>query len=348
MRIAMVCPYAVDRFGGVQHQALQLADWLRADGHEVGIIAPGDDGPDGAILLGGTTSIRANGSKVPIALHPGAGRRAVAAVQGFDVVHVHEPLMPLVSLAVVFGDAPPLVGTFHADPPSWVRGSYKVMRSVLERIVGRLDAVTAVSDVAASAIAPFAEPVIVPNGLDVGLYDVATTRAPKRVAFLGRDETRKGLDVLLDAWAAVRSGHSDAELIVMGCSRPTAPAGVTFLGRVSEEAKREGLASSAIYVAPNRSGESFGIVLAEAMAAGAAVVASELPAFTAVAGAAATYVPPGDPRRLAAAIGGLLDDPHRITESADRGRERVMAFDRRVVTDAYVEQYQRAIASVGD
>ncbi|MBT8208038.1 MAG: glycosyltransferase, partial [Acidimicrobiia bacterium] len=158
----MVCPYALDRFGGVQHQALQLADWLRADGHEVAIVAPGDDGHDGAILLGGTTSIRANGSQVPIALHPGAARRAVAAVQEFDVVHVHEPLMPLVSLAVVLGDTPPRVGTFHADPPSWVRGSYKATRLLLGRVANRLGAVTAVSGVAASAIATFAEPAIVP------------------------------------------------------------------------------------------------------------------------------------------------------------------------------------------
>lgn len=347
MRIAMVCPYAVDRFGGVQHQALQLADWLRADGHEVTIVAPGDDGPDGAILLGGTTSIRANGSQVPIALHPGAVRRAVAAVQGFDVVHVHEPLMPLVSLAVVFGDTPPLVGTFHADPPPWVRGSYRATRLLLERVANRLGAVTAVSDVAASAIAGFAEPAIVPNGLDVGLYDVDVARVPKRIAFLGRDESRKGLDVLLDAWERVRPSHPDADFIVMGCSRATAPDGVTFLGRVSEEMKREGLASSAIYVAPNRSGESFGIVLAEAMAAGCAVVASELPAFTAVAGDAATYVAPGDRDELASAIFGLLDHPRQIADSASRGRARVTAFDRSVVTGSYVEQYRRAIASVG-
>lgn len=348
MRIAMVCPYALDKFGGVQHQALQLTEWLRDAGHDVTVVAPGESGPDGAVLLGGTVALPANGSRVPVALRPSAGRVAIQAVQPFDVVHVHEPFMPVVSLSVVFGDTPPVVGTFHADPPSWARVAYRGAQPLLRRIARRLDAVTAVSRVASSAIEGFCEPALVPNGLDVSAYTATVDRHPRRVVFLGRDEPRKGLDVLLSAWVAVHDSHPDAELIVMGCSRSEKSAGVTYLGRVSEEVKRETLASSAVYVAPNLSGESFGIVLAEAMAAGCAVVASTLDAFTAVAEDAALYVAPGDVPELTRVLDRLLADSAAVADLARKGLQRVQAFDRQAVTASYVEQYRRAINSVGD
>lgn len=343
MRVGLVCPYDLGEPGGVQEQVLGLSRVLHQLGDEVSVLAPGlPDGVDG-VDLGSTRRVPGNRSIAPISLSPTMGRLLSEATGDLDVLHVHEPLMPAVSLAAL-RSGPPVVATFHADPPRWGHAMYGVLRPVLGRILGpRVRVITAVSEVAAKPIGGAFDVTVIPNGVDVSRFEVAGDRDPLRVAFLGRDEPRKGLDVLLEAWAMVTSRVPGSRLTVMGANRITP--GVEWLGRVDEETKAGVLAGSAVYVAPNLGGESFGIVLVEAMAAGTPVVASGLPSFRAVGGSAVVYVEPGDVTALADALSGLLEDAARRRELGSAARERAREFDWTVVGRRYREAY--ALAATG-
>jgi phosphatidylinositol alpha-mannosyltransferase len=344
VRIAVVSPYAFDAFGGVQEQVALLVRHLRAAGHTAWAVAPGSEGPEGTRHVGGITRVRANKSLAPLTLDPRTVRRVRAAVEDADVVHVHEPFMPLASLAVTLGGTPPAVGTFHADPGPVVRSLYRGGAFLLRRLARRLAAVTAVSEVAAAAIAPFTECVIVPNGLETGAYAPGGAKAAGRVAFVGRDDKRKGLDVLLEAWPRVAAHVPGAVLRVVGAERTTGPAGVEFLGRVDEEAKRRELAEAAVFAAPNLGGESFGIIVVEGLAAGCAVVASDLPAFRAVAGKAARFVQPGHPLELGDALSAALHEAGPAGDEAVIARSRAAAarFDGSAVAARYTALYEKA------
>jgi phosphatidylinositol alpha-mannosyltransferase len=343
MRIAIVSPYAFEAPGGVQDQVTRLVRWLRDGGHDAWAVAPGRAGPEGTRHVGGVVSIPTNRSRAPISLDPRAVARMRGALDGAEVVHVHEPLMPLVGPAAVLRSEAPTVGTFHADVGGVARQAYRLGRPLLRRVVRSMAVTTAVSPVAASAVAGFAEPRIVPNGLDVDDYRSDADAPPHRVVFLGRDEPRKGLDVLLEAWPAVRAAVPEADLRILGADRKATAGGVTFLGRVSEEEKRSELAAASVFCAPNLGGESFGIVLVEAMASGCTPVASDLPAFAAVVGDAGRLVPVGDPPALAS---GLIE----VMGGAGPGRReaallRARAFDRATVLEAYLDAYRAALDS---
>ncbi|HEU5112153.1 MAG TPA: glycosyltransferase family 4 protein, partial [Acidimicrobiia bacterium] len=288
LRVGLVSPYDLSVPGGVQAQVLGLAAYLRSWGDDVVVIGPGLPEGIAGVDLGESLSIPGNGSMVPIAADPRSRRRIRSAAAGLDLLHVHEPLMPLASLLATHA-GPPVVGTFHAAPGRAGRLAYRLTRPLLSRLLGNTAMVTAVSRAAASVLPDGLEVRLIPNGLDVESMKVETTRVPGRVAFLGRDEPRKGLDVLLEAWETVRTARPEAELVVMGSKRDDA--GPTWMGRVDEGTKAMVLSSSSIYVAPQTGGESFGIVLLEAMAAGAAVVASDLESFRDWAGEAALLVP---------------------------------------------------------
>lgn len=343
MRIAIVCPYDLGRFGGVQDQAIKLTDWLREAGHEALLLGPGTTGPPGATLLGPTIIVPSNGSTSPISMRPGVWRKVQQVVADCDVVHIHEPLMPTVSLQSMRKLDKPLVGTFHADVPRVMRGVLRTLRGTVRRWTARLAAITAVSPIAAQVLEGVADYRIVPNGLDVALYGTGDEdRAPAQVMFLGRDDPRKGLDVLLAAWPQIRSAVPTAQLVVAGTARPPAEA-VSFLGRVSEEEKRSLLRSSAVFVAPNLGGESFGIVLTEAMAAGCAIVASDLPAFVEVLGQTGSIVPAGDPEATARSVIALLEDDIGRAAMQRSAGARVERFDKAAVTAGYVEAYESAL-----
>jgi phosphatidylinositol alpha-mannosyltransferase len=269
------------------------------------------------------------------------------AVQPADVVHVHEPFVPVVSLAVLRDCDKPIVGTFHADPGAGVRLLYRAARRQLHGWASRLTRATAVSSVAAQGAAGLVDDVtIIPNGIDVARYretEDATDAAS--VLFLGRDEPRKGLDVLLNAWPSVIERVPGARLTVAGSQRKGDHPNVRFLGPVSENRKRQELRSASILVAPNTGGESFGIVLVEGMAAGCALVASSLPAFHEVAGDAAIYVRPKDPSAVARALITLLLDEEVRTEQQLRGSQRADAFDGRRVAADYLKVYVEAVES---
>ena len=342
MNIALVCPYDLGAHGGVQDQVIRLSRWLGGVGHDTIIIGPGDEGPPGAVLVGSVKVIKANAAATPITLSPKASSRLKKAVEDVDVIHIHEPLMPMVSLAASRISYLPTVGTFHADPPGWARKGYSAFSPLVKRVLSNLDVVTTVSPVSGSAIEPFAQTRVIPNGIDTAAY-APTTKAPGRVVFLGRDDARKGLDVLLDAWESVHAAVPDASLHIMGAERGNPPIGATYLGRVDEGTKVAELASSEIFVAPNLGGESFGIIVAEGMASGNAVVASGIPAFLHVLGDTGVIVAPGDVSGLAQAVIALLGNPEKMSDLGSRAVERVQRFDGRHVAERYLSAYTDAI-----
>jgi phosphatidyl-myo-inositol alpha-mannosyltransferase len=352
MKVGIVCPYDLSAPGGVQQLTTELAESLRIGGHEVVLVGagrfahprPGND--ESTVQSGRGFTIRANQSRVPLTLSPLSWGRVRGALRDADVVHIHEPLIPLVGW-VAMTVRRPKVYTFHADPPRWARRVYRFIPG-LGRLFRR-GVVTAVSRTAASAIpSSWGNVELVPNAIDVGAFDLPVTRVDQRVVFLGRDDPRKGLDILLSAWPTIRSRVDQAELKVMGALREQPVAGVEFLGRVTGGEKNRLLASSQVYVAPNTGGESFGIVIAEAMAAGCAVVCSDLMAFRDVVGEAGELVPVGDPDALAKSVSGLLEDPERARRLGDRARREVERFDWGVITGRYQLMYRRAIGSVAD
>lgn len=346
MKVAIVCPYDLGRPGGVQDQVERLVGWLSDAGHEAVLIGPGTTGPNGAVLLGSTMVIPANKSAVPIAIDPRIARKVREAVADTDVVHIHEPLMPVVSLAATRIKDKPTVGTFHADASGATRAGLRLGKPLVRLVVNRLDVITAVSPVAESTVDWLPDIRIVPNGVDLVDY-TAGDKVPGSVLFLGRDDPRKGLDVILDAWPSIRERHPNAHLNVIGAARPDDVDGVSFLGRVSADDKYRILSETSIYVAPNLGGESFGIVVAEGMASGCAVVASALPAFVRVLGEAGRMVAPGDVQGLGDAVAELLADADLRSGLGDAALARVARFDGPKVAAEYIAAYDEAIARHG-
>jgi phosphatidylinositol alpha-mannosyltransferase len=340
MRVGLVSPYDLSVPGGVQVQVLGLAAYLRAWGDDPVVIGPGlPDGVPG-VDLGESISIPGNGSMVPIAGDPRSRRRIRAAAADLDLLHVHEPLMPIASLLAIHA-GPPVVATFHAAPGRGGRLAYRLTRPFLSRLLGNTRMVTAVSHAAAEVLPAGLETRIIPNGLDFASMRVEVAREPAKVAFLGRDDPRKGLDVLLEAWDKVEIARPGSQLVVMGAQRDSA--GPIWMGKVDEATKAMMLCSSSVFVAPQTGGESFGIVLLEAMAAGAAVVASDLPPFRDLAGDAARFFPVGNSGALARAVIDLLGDAAERDRLATEGRRVAEQHDWSVVGGVYRELYDEVV-----
>jgi len=344
MRVGLVSPYDLGRPGGVQDQVIRLSGWLRDAGHDAVVVGPGTEGPDDAILLGPTTVVPANRAQTPIRLDPRVGRQLTAALSGVDVIHVHEPLMPTISPAALRVDGPAKVATFHADPPDWARRLYRYGKSGVRLVVRNAAVVTAVSPVAGSSIDGVVDYRIIPNGIDVDRY-MTGPKIPGRVAFLGRDDARKGLPTLLEAWPAVRAAIPDATLSVLGASREQRIDGVEFHGWVGDDTKQVELGFASVFCAPNLGGESFGIIVAEAMASACAIVASAIPAFEHVTGETARLVEPGDPDGLGRQMIELLLDPAAASQLGTAAAERVQRFDGSSVAADYIAAYEDAIAA---
>ena len=348
MKVGLVCPYDIGKPGGVQQLTGELATQLRDRDIDVLFVGAGSTWFHGGpgldsvtVPAGRAISMRANQSKVPLTLSPTRWPKIRRVLDTVDVIHVHEPFIPLVGWMALSVDKP-TVATFHADPGEWVRRAYRFAPAVNRKSA---TVITAVSPTAASALpARWGEVHIVPNAIDVASYAVATGRIDRRVAFLGRDEPRKGLSVLLEAWPTVIDAVPDAQLRVMGADRGFEVQGVKWLGPVSGGEKRRMLASSRLYVSPNLGGESFGIVIAEAMAAGCAVIASALPAFVDVSGEAAIHVPPGDPRMLADQMIAVLTDDELAARMSSASLNRVTRFDWSRVVDTYIGLYEKALS----
>jgi phosphatidylinositol alpha-mannosyltransferase len=337
MRILEVCPYDLARPGGVQQQVLLLASGFRRLGHDVVVAAPG-----GEVDLGKTVLVDANGSKAPVCLTPdlSALRGASADV---DVVHLHEPLVPMIGWRAL-GLAPPIVGTFHRDGASL---AYRALGRAMRQRLRRLAGASAVSPLAARTISRVAgcETRIVPNGIDLGEFAVVASKARDRVVFVGRHEPRKGLVVLLEAIGMVTR---PCEVVIAGVGPETErlrafvkDPRVRFVGALAREDLVRLLVGAEIAVVPSLAGESFGLVVLEGLAAGCAVAASDLPAHRFVLGQppAGALFPPGDPVQLARVIEELLGHSleRRRLQSMAGERAREFSLDR--VVGSYLELF---------
>lgn len=363
MRVALVCPYDVAAPGGVQAHVQHLAERLRAAGDEVVVVAPATDPPAGVLSAGGSTRIPFNGSVAPVAYSPRQVRRALDAIRRFrpDVVHVHEPGVPLLSLVVALKGPRPMVATFHAWSDRDL--AYRIARPLVRRAALRLDVRIAVSAAAlqyhAGALdlpaGSFRE---IPNGVDVDRFAGAapltelTADGAPTLLFVGRLERRKGLEELVRAFMQLKAHRPDLRLLVVGegperdrC-QALLPArlrsSVAFLGRVQQADLPRFYASADVFVAPSLGGESFGVVLLEAMAAGTPVVASAIPGYGGVLrdGIDGRLVPPGDARGLAAAVAALLDNPALRGAMSASAREAVRGYDWEVVTRRLRQVYR--------
>ena len=351
MRVGMICPYSLTIPGGVQAQVLGLAAALRDLGHVVQVLAPCDGPPPEAAVtpLGKSIPFATNGSVAPIAPDPSAAVRTIRALRSeqFDVVHVHEPLVPGPSLtAVLFCDTP-TVGTFHRAGAS---RAYQLLKPATRWVGRRLTRRVAVSEdaLATARDGVAGEFTVLFNGINVERFATATptpTEGPT-VLFFGRHEERKGLGVLLEAASAL---PDDVTVWIVGHGPETdalkerfgSGGRLVWLGRLNDEELAQRLAGADVYCAPSLFGESFGVVLLEAMAAGTAIVASDLPGYHAVArpDEQAVLVPPGDPDALAKALNELLADESRRAELVAAGRTRAEDFAMPKLARAYSEIY---------
>jgi len=338
MRVALVCPYDMGKFGGVQNQVALIGDELRRRGHDAWVVAPGMSNQP-MRSLGKSRSWSFNDSAAPIKLSPLLVPRLRDALADADVVHVHEPLMPLASLACRW-TGKPLVGTFHADPGRLVRTLYDRFPPLRWHLAS-FRSLVAVSETARSALGRFGDVVLIPNGVATADLPVRD-RVDGRIVFVGRDDPRKGLDVAVAALDEIRKRRPAAHLLVITPDPVAAGDGIIVHRGVADATKAELLATAMVYVAPNSRGESFGLTVAEAMAAGTACVVSDIPAFAAVTGDAALRVPPGSPDDLTEAVLALLADPARRTELGERGRQRAHMFSIENTVDAYLPLYAAA------
>ncbi len=364
LSVALVCPYSLSRPGGVQGQVVGLARALVDRGHRVAVFAPTDgphECPPGVelVVCGHSVAVAANGSSAPVSLSPVAAARALRSLRrgAFDVVHVHEPFAPGLTTALLLArKRPPMVATFHRSGPSAL---YRVAGRLAAPATRRMEARCAVSEAAAATASDAlgGSYRIVPNAVDVVGYEAATPwpSGGRTILFLGRHEERKGLGVLLEAFAALVAGGRvpGAELWVAGDGPQTSALraeyadlpGCRWLGVVTEEEKRRRLAAADVLCAPSLGGESFGVVLLEGMAAGALVVASDIDGYRQAAGGMAELVAPGDPGALAGALAAALTlppDEHQDRIARARAHAAMSGMD--AAAGAYEQVYRQVVA----
>lgn len=368
MKVCLVSPYDFVHPGGVTEHVRHLAEELRRRDHVVTILAPssrvGDDhGIPGYVRIGRSVPVRGNGSVARIALSFHLVRRVRSLLdrEAFDVVHYHEPLVPGLPITTLRLHRGANVGTFHA----MARGNlgYYYGRPVLARYFRRLHGLICVSEPAREFISRYFEGDfrIVPNGIDTARFRPDQALVPElrsagmaTILFVGRMEQRKGLPTLLDAYGRLRRRRSDVRLVVVGdgpmrwayerrCEADGVP-DVAFLGHVSGQLLPRIYASSDIFCAPATGGESFGIVLLEAMASGVPVVASAIPGFSQVvaAGSEGLLVPPREPEAWTQALDELAADRAARRRMGASGLAKAQGFDWRVVVDGILEVYAEA------
>lgn len=358
MRIGIICPYSFDEPGGVQAHIVDLATVFIEQGHTVEVLGPAaraTEVPSFVRKGGWAIPITYNGSVARLAIGPHVGRIIKRFIRegDFDVLHIHEPNSPSFSMAALALARGPIVATYHASASSSLvlTLAKPFLRPYLEKIRGGI----AVSEMARrwQVEQLGGDPVLIPNGVDTSVYareraahsasDAAAEDRPVEIVFLGRlDEPRKGLDILLEALTLV---PEKVRVTVMGGGHPRSVPGVDFVGRVSDADKAAILGRADIYVAPNTGGESFGIVLVEAMAAGCAVVASDLEAFAAVCNVdsetpAGRLFRTGDATDLARVLTDLVQDPGQRAALTQAGTKRAREYDWDHVAAAVMQVYE--------
>lgn len=368
MRIGIVCPYSWDVAGGVQFHIRDLAEELIGRGHEVSVLAPAEiteNTPDFLVSAGPAIPIRYNGSVARLSFGPRVNMRVRRwlKTENFDVLHVHEPFIPSLSMLALVAATCPVVATFHTatNRSRAFDMASPMLRSVLEKLSARI----AVSQEARRTAVQYlgGDAFVIPNGVYTRNFSAAKrderftgTADSPTLAFLGRmDEPRKGLPLIAAAFEEIRRAHPHVRLFVAGHGDLESAArlfgdnkdAVTFLGPISEGDKAALLASVDMYLAPNTGGESFGIILIEAMAAGAFVVASDIPAFQAVlaSGSFGVHFANNDPQSLAATVNEWLDKPDERAVIARRAQEESGRYDWHSVASQVLAAYETALRS---
>jgi phosphatidylinositol alpha-mannosyltransferase len=375
VRIALVTPYSWTYQGGVNRHIQSLAEEFISRGHYVRVIAPFDppdrlsrvlhrapadrlEAPDYLIPVGRTLGVGSNGSVSNIPVFPSAVSATRRAVEegDFDVVHLHEPITPVNGWDISTSSKTPVVGTFHAyatRPMPHTLGKFAGAKRVMNRLSARI----AVSEAAAWTGHRWygGNYTIVPNGVNVehAPQGPKTTSDELRVLFIGRAEERKGLPVLLRAFDALKD-TVPSRLSIIGTDRaevrrmlsdPDLENHIDFHGRVSSEELWHQLHKADVLCAPSLSGESFGMVLTEAFAAGTPVIASGIAGYSDVVtdGHDGVLVPPGDPQRLAEELQRAYLEPERLLRMGMNARESSRRYAWKHVAEEVLGVYERAI-----
>jgi phosphatidylinositol alpha-mannosyltransferase len=363
LKIGLVCPYSWDTPGGVQNHVRDLAEYLIAAGHHVSVLAPAIDEeklPDYVVNAGKPISIPYNGAVARILFGPVAFARVRQWISNgdFDLLHLHEPAIPSISLLACWAADGPMVGTFHAAAKR--QKIIFAIGPILEPAIEKLSARIAVSEAARLTLIDHldTDAVVIPNGIYASRYHNGTPQEKwqgNTIGFIGRfEEPRKGLSILLGALPVIARFAPDVKVFVAGPGDPTEVDEsidpqlrhrFTFLGKISEEDKANFMSSVALYVAPNTGGESFGIILAEALAGGACVVASDIPAFDDLLGHGefGAIFKSEDSTDLAKVIIDLLRDEKKRSELAAAGRVRGQSFDWEIIAQQILSVYEMSI-----
>ena len=371
LKIGMVCPYGWDVPGGVQTHVRELAEHYISIGHDVSVIAPvGDDDEitdPWLVSAGRPVPIPFNGSVARVLFGPIAASRVRQWIaQGeFDVLHMHEPGIPSISLLACWAAEGAMVGTFHASTPKL--RAIASAGPLIEPMIEKLSARIAVSEMAHETLKNLygTEAVVIPNGIDCARFLPDQPRnflekiSIQRIGFLGRfEEARKGLPLLLEALPKVIKAIPGVTLVVAGPGDPSKIIAkldpqiakhVEFLGRIDEAEKVKFLTDLDLYIAPNVGGESFGIILAEAMASGAPVLASNIQAFVDLlaAGSSGSTFVTEDASDLARQIVDLLRNPERLQQLAENGLNSAIRFDWGSVATQIMSVYEVAMTGQG-
>jgi phosphatidylinositol alpha-mannosyltransferase len=369
MRIGMVCPYTWEVPGGVREHVSGLAEALMELGHFVSVIAPADDDavlPAYVVPAGRAVPVPYNGSVARLSFGFLSASRVRRWLKDgdFDVLHVHEPAAPSLSLLACWVADGPIVATMHAAMPRSrvLHAAGPILASALEKISGRI----AVAEAARSTLVEHmgGDAVLIPNGVNVHRYEKAEPLAGfpgtgGTLGFLGRmDEPRKGLDILLAAFSLLAPERPGLRLLIAGRgdredALSQVPAAyrdqVILLGQVSDDDRVRMLHSVDVFCAPNTGGESFGYVLVEAMASGAPIVASDIDAFRQVlrGGEAGELFEVGNPAGLAAAASRMLDDPGHRAALASEAMAVVREFDWSVIARDVLRVYEAVLPVAG-
>jgi phosphatidylinositol alpha-mannosyltransferase len=366
-RIGIVCPYGWDTPGGVQAHVADLAQYLISQGHYVSVLAPtlsDENLPDYLVSAGKPISIPYNGAVARILFGPIAFARVRQWISNgeFDLLHLHEPGIPSIAFLACVAAEGPMVGTFHASAKR--QRVIFAIGPILEPVIEKLTARIAVSEAARATLTEHLETdaVVVPNGIYASRLASGVLRpewSHNTIGFIGRfEEPRKGLQLLVEALPQIISAVPDVRVLVAGPGDseeflkdvpPHLARRFEFLGRISEEEKADFLHSVSLYVAPNTGGESFGIILAEALAGGAAVVASDIPAFQALLGDGkyGSLFTSENSGSLATAVLDLLQDDERRNKLRIDGKAHAQSFDWDVVAQRIYDVYEMAMVGLG-
>ena len=367
LKIGIVCPYGWDTPGGVQIHIKELSDWLIRNGHEVSVLAPVTDEKnnvgDFVVSAGRPVPIRFNGSVARVLFGPLASSRVKQWIENgkFDLIHIHEPAIPSIGLLAGWAAEGPIVATFHASTNKL--RAFNAIATALDPLIERISGKIAVSEIARETLKERfnTEAVVIPNGIHIEKFQAAQKKrewsGQFNIGFLGRfNEKRKGLDTLVAALPSVIAKYPEVKLIVAGpgdidSAKKDIPENlhryIEFIGPLSEEDKVSFFKSISIYIAPNTGGESFGIILGEAMACHTPIIASNLPAFVALLenGKYGMLFNSENSIELAESINDLLGNVERQALLGTAGFEKAKELDWENVANAIFGVYELALSA---